>query len=109
MILTGRIVGASMRMTMQNQPYWRLVISPIVRGKPTKELKYVNFHEPKGNDIKVGDYHLYDAVVMKCFEVVGASGKKFLHGVRIKNYGRGSGLKGAALKYAKAHGIGRFR
>lgn len=91
MILRGRIVGMDLRRTAwpKCQEYWRLVVCPIIGGRQTKERKYVNFHEPKARKINTREFHLWDAVIIKCNEVTGASGKKFIHGIKIKNASKG--------------------
>jgi hypothetical protein len=91
MILRGRIVGMDMRRTAwpKHQEYWRLVVCPVVGGRQTKERKYVNFHEPKARKINTKEFHLWDAVIIKCNEVKGASGKTFIHGIKIKNASKG--------------------
>lgn len=91
MILRGRIVGMDLRRTAwpKRQEYWRVVVCPVVGGKQTKERKYVNFHEPKARKIDTRGFHLWDAVIIKCNEVKGASGKMFIHGIKIKNASKG--------------------
>ena len=89
MILRGRIVRMDVRKTIKRQEYWRLVVCPVVGGRQTTEKKYVNFHEPKARHIDMSQFHLWDAVIIKCYERTGTSGKTFIHGIKIKNTSRG--------------------
>ena len=93
MILNGMIIETDTRRTAypKRQEYWRLVVYPYVRGKLSKDVKYVNFHEPKARHINVKDFHPHDFVTIKCYERKGSSGKTFIHGIKImkrKKYDR---------------------
>lgn len=93
MILNGQIMKMDVRKTAypKRQEYWRLVIVPIVGGKPSKVLKYVNFHEPRARHINMGDFSVSDLVSIKCYERKGSSGKMFIHGIKIINVSKKRG------------------